>query len=202
MTYAESMAAMDAKRKQITALHDELRAMQATVEPQAVQDYVLDGWDGPVRLSDLFGDKRDLILIHNMGVGCPCCTMWADGFNGIYEHLASRAAFVVSSPNPVEVQKKFAASRGWRFPMISYARSTLAQDLGYRHRDDDEFDESLGGWNAGVSVFHRDGDRILRVSDTEFDDGDDFCVAYHLFDLVPGLERMWTPRFSYELTPA
>ena len=83
MTYADTMAAMNAKRKEIETLQGEMRNLQAEVEPEVVQDYVLDGWDGPVRLSELFGDKRDLILIHNMGKGCPSCTMWADGFNGV-----------------------------------------------------------------------------------------------------------------------
>ena len=60
--------------------------------------------------------------------------MWADGFNGVYDHLAALAAFVVASPNPVEVQKRFAASRGWRFPMVSYGGHRFAKDMGYRHR--------------------------------------------------------------------
>jgi predicted dithiol-disulfide oxidoreductase (DUF899 family) len=99
------MAALNAKRREITALQNEMRALQAQVEPHEVADYVLAGWDGPVRLSELFGDKRDLILIHNMGTGCTSCTMWADGFNGVYQHLAARAAFVVASPNPVEAEE-------------------------------------------------------------------------------------------------
>ena len=49
MTYAETKAAMDAKRLQIEGLHKEMRALQAAVEPEVVQDYVLEGWDGPVR---------------------------------------------------------------------------------------------------------------------------------------------------------
>ena len=197
MSYSDSMAAMNAKRAEIAALRADLQALQAKAEPQAVEDYVLDGWDGPVRLSELFGDKRDLILIHNMGVGCTSCTMWADGFNGVYEHLAARAAFVVASPNPVEAQRKFAAGRGWRFPMVSYGRSSFAEDVGYRHRDDDPIDESMGGWNAGVSIFRRDGDRILRLADTEFCEFDGFCVVHSLFDLVPDSDRAWTPSYSY-----
>jgi predicted dithiol-disulfide oxidoreductase (DUF899 family) len=58
--------------------------------------------------------------------------MWADGYNGIHHHIATRAAFVVSSPEPPEVQRKFAASRGWKFPMISHAGSTFAADMGFR----------------------------------------------------------------------
>ena len=197
MSYAETMAALNAKRREITALQNEMRALQAQVEPHEVADYVLAGWDGPVRLSELFGDKRDLILIHNMGTGCTSCTMWADGFNGVYQHLAARAAFVVASPNPVEVQKKFARSRGWRFPMVSYEGSNFAEDLGYRHRGDYPADEAMGGWNPGVSIFRRDGNRIARVSDAEFGEFDGFCVVYSLFDLVPGADVNWSPSYSY-----
>jgi predicted dithiol-disulfide oxidoreductase (DUF899 family) len=198
MSYADTMAALNAKRAQIAALRDDMRKLQAAVEPQRVEDYVLAGWNGPVRLSALFGDKQDLILIHNMGVGCTSCTMWADGLNGVYDHLAARAAFVVASPNPVAVQKSFAASRGWRFPMISYEGSTLAEDLGYR-AGGDPFDEKLGGWNPGVSFLRRDANGIVRLSDTEFGPGDDFCIVYHLFDLGPAADNLnWSPSYRYD----
>jgi predicted dithiol-disulfide oxidoreductase (DUF899 family) len=196
MTYADTMSALAQKRAQIAALREEMRSLQARVEPQEVQDYLVSGWDGPVKLSDLFGGKRDLILIHNMGTGCSSCTMWADGFNGVYDHLAARAAFVVASPNPVAVQKRFAASRGWRFPMISYEGSRLAEDLGYREGGD-PLDEKLGGWNPGVSFLRKEGERIVRLSDTDFGPGDDFCIVYHLFDLAPGYDYDWAPRYSY-----
>ena len=201
MSYADTMAALNAKRAEITAIQKQMRELQAAVEPQEVRDYVLAGWNGPVRLSELFGQKRDLIVIHNMGVGCPSCTMWADGFNGVYDHLASRAAFVVASPSPVEAQKQFAAGRGWRFPMVSYEGSTFAEDMGYR-AGGDPLDVKLGGWNAGVSTFRRERDRIWRLSDTVFDDGDDFCVVAHLFDLIPGADPTWRPRYSYDQEPA
>jgi predicted dithiol-disulfide oxidoreductase (DUF899 family) len=119
------MAAMTAKRKELLALHDEIRALQRRVEPQPVEDYVFDGWSGPVRLSELFAGKRDLFIIHNMGTTCRYCTMWADGFNGVYEHLADRAAFVLATPNTQDVQKQFAKSHGWRFPMVGHAGSSL-----------------------------------------------------------------------------
>ena len=107
MSYAQSVLALNEKRQQIEALREEMRAIQARIEPESVTDYEFAGWDGPVTLSALFGDKRDLFVIHNMGTGCPACTMWADGFNGVYDHLPARAAFVVASPNPVAVQKTF-----------------------------------------------------------------------------------------------
>lgn len=196
MTYAETMSALEAKRAEIAALRAQMRELQAAVEPEEVRDYVLAGWNGPVRLSNLFGDRAHLILIHNMGRGCTSCTMWADGFNGVYDHLASRAAFVVASPNPVEVQKEFAASRGWRFPMVSYEGSTLAEDLGFREGGE-PFDVKLGGWNPGVSTFRKDGARLLRLSHTEFGPMDDFCVFYHLMELIPGGDAAFTPKLRY-----
>jgi predicted dithiol-disulfide oxidoreductase (DUF899 family) len=197
MTYADTMAAMTAKRAQIAALHAEMRALQTQIEPERVQDYGLDGWDGPVQLSDLFAGKRDLILIHNMGVICTSCTMWADGFNGVYDHLASLASFVVGTPDAVDVQKRFAASRGWRFPMVSYGRSSLAQDLGYRWRGDDPFDRAHGGWEPGVSILRMEDGKILRLSDTEFGPGDGFCVVYSLLELLPEGHMNWSPSYKY-----
>lgn len=195
MTYAETMATLDSKRKQIEALRKEMRAIQQAVEPEVVEDAVLAGWDGPVRLSQLFQGKGDLILIHNMGRGCSSCTMWADGFNGVYDHLASRAGFALVSPDPVDVQKAFAASRGWRFPMVSYGDSGFGESIGFRGKWEE--DARWGGWDPGVSVFRKDGDRILRLSHADFGPGDGFCVTYHLFDLVPGADPDWEPRWSY-----
>lgn len=192
MNYTETKSALEAKRDQITSIRDEMRALQAEVEPQAVEDYELSGWDGPVRLSQLFGDKPNLIVIHNMGRGCSSCTMWADGFNGVYDHLASRTAFVVSSPDPVEVQKEFAAGRGWRFPMVSHAETSFALDMGYRRPN-----TAHGGYSPGVSAFRKEGGRVLRLSDAELGPMDDFCVYYHLMEMIPGGDAKFAPKFSY-----
>ena len=194
MSYADTMDAIRGRRAQIMALREEMRGLQAGVEPEAVADYELSGWDGPVRLSQLFGDKKDLIVIHNMGVSCPACTLWADGYNGVYDHLAARAAFVVATPNPPQVQKDFAAGRGWRFPMVSHQGTSFAKDMGYwRPRED-------GGdaWNPGISVFQKRGDGLVRVSDTGLGPYDDFCSVFHFFDLMPDGQADWKLKFRYD----
>lgn len=159
-----------------------------------VQDYELAGWDGPVRLSQLFGDKQDLFVIHNMGTGCSYCTMWADGFNGVYDHLADRAAFVVSSPDPTRTQKQFAKSRGWRFPMVSHEGGAFARDMGYGRPKANG--EGMS-WAPGVSVFQKRGDTIVRVSDTELGPHDDFCSVWHFLDMLPKGADGWSPKFRY-----
>ena len=189
MSYQDTKAKLADYRKQIAELRQRMRETQASVQPEPVQDYELVGPKGPVRLSALFGDKSELIVIHNMGASCPNCTLWADGFNGVYPHIADRAAFVVASPDAPDAQRTFAASRGWGFPMVSHQGSGFAADMGYRGES--------GGWLPGVSVFRRDGERIVRVADTRFHPGDDFCTVWHLFDLLPEGVGEWRARYSY-----
>ena len=189
MNYRDTAAQLADWRQQIAELRRKMREAQAATEPEAVQDYQLSTAEGSVRLADLFADKRDLIVIHNMGRSCVNCTLWADGFNGVYPHIADRATFVVASPDSPDVQRDFAASRNWRFPMVSHQGTTFAADMGYRSEN--------GGWLPGVSVFRRDGDRIMRVADTGFQPGDDFCTVWHLLDLLPEGAAGWSPKYAY-----
>jgi predicted dithiol-disulfide oxidoreductase (DUF899 family) len=198
MTYADTMSALQAKRAALLTLHDEIRTLQQNVEPQPVEDYVFEGAKGPVKLSELFGDKRDLFVIHNMGTTCRYCTMWADGFNGVYDHLADRAAFVLSSPNPPEVQKQFATSRGWRFPVVSHAGNSFAKDMGYRLERGDDFGENSSRWEPGISAFQKRDGGIVRVSDTDLGPSDDFCSVWHLLDMLPEGPAGWEPKFRYD----
>jgi predicted dithiol-disulfide oxidoreductase (DUF899 family) len=189
MDYESTSAKLADYRRQIAAIREKMRAAQAAGEPQEVVDYAFATSQGTVRLSELFAGKADLIVVHNMGTTCPNCTLWADGLNGIYPHLANRAAVVISSPDPPQVQQRFAESRGWTFPMVSHQGTSFAADMGYR--------SSGGGWLPGISVFRRDGKRILRVSDAGFEPGDDFCALWHILDLLPGGAGDWAPKFSY-----
>jgi len=188
MRYEDGSRKLAEYRRQIAEVREKMRATQAAIEPEEVRDYELASPDGPVRLSKLFGDQRDLIVIHNMGTSCPNCTLWGDGFNGVYRHLQDRAAFVVVSPDPPDVQQRFAAERGWRFRVVSHRGTTFAADMGFRADD---------GWLPGISVFRREGARILRVSDTRFSPGDDFCTVWHVLDLFPEGVAAWRPRFDY-----
>jgi predicted dithiol-disulfide oxidoreductase (DUF899 family) len=188
MLYREVSERLATCRRDIAALRKKMRALQNEAEPEKVENYRFARADGSVRLSDLFGGKEHLFVIHNMGKTCPACTMWADGFNGVLPHLENRAAFVVSSPDDPETQRAFAASHGWRFRVVSHQGTSFAADMGYRGEQ---------GWLPGVSVFRRDGERIYRISDTSFSPGDDFCTVYHLFDLLPEGAAGWQPKFAY-----
>jgi len=112
MDYKGSAAKLAQYRQQIAELRAKMREVQAAIEPQEVQDYEFSSAVGGKRLSELFGKHDTLFVVHNMGRSCAHCTMWADGFNGVFDHLRDRAAFVVASPDSADEQQKFAASRG------------------------------------------------------------------------------------------
>src|SRR5690348_4390276 len=106
--------------QQILELQNRLSEARQRTPNESVVNYTFVGpGDSSISLSDLFEDKKDLIVVHNMGKSCTYCTLWADGFNGVLPNVESRAAFVVISPDDPEAQRKFAMSRGWKFRMVS-----------------------------------------------------------------------------------
>ncbi len=132
MQYADASNKLADYRRKVAELRGKMRALQQSVEPQVVRDYEFSTTEGMVRLSELFGDKEYLFVIHNMGAACPNCTLWADGFNGILPHIENRAAFVVASPDEPAAQQRFKTARGWQLRMVSYLDTGFARDMGYR----------------------------------------------------------------------
>nr|MDQ3024332.1 DUF899 domain-containing protein [bacterium] len=102
----EVKAEMQAREAQLSALRAELLELKRSAT-MPVRDYALAGFDGnTVKLSDAFDGRDQLVLVHNMGFRCPYCTMWADGFNGLYRYVQRRAAFVLVSNDEPEKQKR------------------------------------------------------------------------------------------------
>jgi predicted dithiol-disulfide oxidoreductase (DUF899 family) len=121
--------------EELSAKKRELAERRKELIRGPVEDYTLTGWDGPVTLSELFGGRDDLLIAHNMGKSCRYCTLWADEYNGVLDHIEDRTAFAVVSPDPPEVQREFAESRGWDFTMVSdqseeFSRATTSAASG------------------------------------------------------------------------
>ena len=155
------------------------------------EDHVLTSYEvGEVRLSELFGKKRDLLIVHNMGENCPYCTMWADGLDGVLDHLLSRTGFAVVSPDPPDAQAEFLRKRQWRFRLLSNHGGEFTKAAGFETDD--------GSPMPGVSAFRmtEEGD-IFRVGRSFFGPHDDFCAVWHLFDLLQDGAAGWQPKFSY-----
>ncbi|MCA9303118.1 MAG: DUF899 family protein [Phycisphaerales bacterium] len=171
---------MDAKQK--------LRDAIAAAEPEPVEDWELKRLDGSaVKLSELFGDNAELLLVHNMGKHCNYCSLWADGLIGYANHIQERCGFALCSNDDPATANAFAKERGWDYPVVSGAGSGFARAMGYA-------DDKGNPW-PGVSAFHKQADgSIVRTGDMPFGPGDDFCAVWPMLDLVQGGKGNWEPR--------
>lgn len=190
-----------ARQQELEALYAEIQEKQKRLNellrqhgPEPVRDYELGLPDGRrTTLCALFGDKQDLIVVHNMGTRCAYCTLWADGFNGVVPHLEDRAGFVVVSPDEPDVQRAFAEARGWRFRMASAAGTTFPADMGYMTEHEGEPFPL-----PGFSTFRKKDDgSIERVAHAPFGPGDPYCGVFHLFALLEGGVGAWHPKLGY-----
>jgi predicted dithiol-disulfide oxidoreductase (DUF899 family) len=183
-----------ALQKKITKAEKEIAKKKETLAKMRrvkFDDFKLVQHDGKATsLSKLFGNRDELIVVHNMGASCPYCALWADGFNGALKHLENRAAFALESPDAPAVQSKVIAKQGWNFTFVSSQGSNFRQLAGF---------EEGGDPTPGVSVFVRDKKGVIyQASKTGFGPGDNYCAVWDLLDLLPQGANGWGPKFKYQ----
>lgn len=194
---SEIQQKIEALSKEIYDLKRQLSELRRKRPSEVVENYSFTNLQGNIignitsniTLSELFGTKQDLIVIHNMGKGCSYCTMWADGLESSLAHIQSKSAIAIASPDTPEVQKEFADSRNWSFQMVSTQNNSFTADMGF---------QAETHVMPGVSVFWKSDDgTIYRTNQDVFGPGDDFNPVWHLFDLLKGGSGDWQPQFSY-----
>ncbi len=179
--------------REIFELSIKLSKLRQAAAPAPVLDYCFETFSGTAALSELFGGKKHLLAIHNMGQGCRYCTLWADGLNGLLQHLESAFAVVLLSPDPPQLQRDFANSRGWRFRLASHG--------GGKYIAEQSVMEGHGNM-PGAVVYELSEDRILRSNSVVFGPGDLYCPVWHLLPLAGIDAGTWTPQFRYWRPPA
>ena len=189
-THSTPQEEMRSLYEALTELRERLNELKRQTAKGDIENYTLTNHAGEkVSLASLFGDKKDLIVIQNMGKSCPYCTLWADGFTGSMKHLENRAAVVMVTPDSPEEQKIFADGRDWNFTMLSSQDSMFKKDLGFESESGDQM--------PGVSTFRLDGEQVVNVANDYFGPGDDYCSVWHLFDLLDGGPDGWAPKYTY-----
>ncbi|MCP5081873.1 MAG: DUF899 domain-containing protein [Alphaproteobacteria bacterium] len=169
-----------------------LAALRLEEPDTAVTDYSFQTTSGDARLSDLFAGRDRLLLIHNMGQGCRYCTLWADGINGVLDHLEDAMAVAMVSKDPPELQRKMALDRGWRFRMASHGGGAYMAE------------QCSMGEHAnypGAAVYERKGGDIVRRGRTAFGPGDLYCPVWHFLSLAGIGADGWTPQYHYWQRP-
>ena len=179
---------LKAKWEELERVNAEMAELQAQEgQLDEVEDYTFTDREGrEVRLSELFGEHEQMVLVHNMGFACTYCTLWADGFNGIWRHLESgaygnKARFVLISEDSPEKQAAGSEQRGWTFDMYSAAGTSFSADLDFKTEH-----EGKQYLQPGASILYKDADgKIRRHAKTFFGPGDMYCSLFHFFSLLP-----------------
>jgi predicted dithiol-disulfide oxidoreductase (DUF899 family) len=151
--------ALLAKEKEFTRQRDELsRQRRALPWVKVDTNYVFEGPQGRVSLSDLFNGRSQLIVYHFMlgpgwPEGCPSCSFLADHFDGAITHLVQRdVSFTAVSRATMPEIAAFKKRMGWSFPWISSNGNSFNHDFHVSFTPE----ERAGGkvyYNYGLTEF-------------------------------------------------
>ncbi|MFT7475310.1 MAG: putative dithiol-disulfide oxidoreductase (DUF899 family) [Verrucomicrobiales bacterium] len=190
-----------AAEKEFTRARDELsRQRRGLPWLEISEDYRFDGPDGEVSLADLFDGREQLIVQHFMmgpgwEEGCPSCSYWADGFDGITVHLEHRnTSFAVVSRATLPEIDAYKTRMGWDLQWLSSHGSSFNYDLGASATPEQiEAGEAaynfgtqtpMGEESAGLSTFRQQDGKIFLTYQTFSRGLDMLNTAYHLLDLT------------------
>ena len=192
MAEAQVNDRIQALEMEIFDLVQELGALRKESKPTPVRNYELRDMHGPVDLLTLFGDRKTLVAIHNMGQGCRYCTLWADGLNGFLPHLESEFAVVLLSKDPPETQRTLALSRQWRFRMVSHDGGEYIREQSVMPGEHNM---------PGIVCYQREGSDIFRKNASIFGPGDLYCPQWHILSLAGVSAQDWTAQYGYWRAP-
>jgi predicted dithiol-disulfide oxidoreductase (DUF899 family) len=161
---------------------------------------------GPVRLSELCGDK-DTLMVYSMMFGpqrkgpCPSCTSFLTSWNGTAVNLRERVAMVVTARSPVE-------------RLVDYKKQRGLENLNFVSDGSGEFTRTyVNAEDAdvpGFSVFTRRDGKVFHFYSGELsgamaDPGEDPRGApdmdplWLMLDLAPeGRGTDWYPKLEYK----
>ncbi len=157
----------------LRAQTEKVAAMRRTLPPggEVPEDYAFDRMDdggntSQVRLSQLFADYKDNLLVYSFMYGpdmdkpCPMCSSMLDALNGNARQISERINLAIVARSPIERIESFARQRGWTdLPMLSCAGNAYNRDY---------FGETAQGKQMPMAnSFVRQDNRIQHVWGSE-----------------------------------
>jgi predicted dithiol-disulfide oxidoreductase (DUF899 family) len=192
-----------ANEKRLTRLYEQLAAERRRLPWVRVEkSYVFDGPNGKQTLSDLFGERSQLIVNHFMlgpgwKQGCVGCSFGADHVEGALVHLDQKdVRYVAVSRAPLPEIQAFQRRMGWHFKWVSsygndfnydfnvsFTKEQIASGRGfYNFEETKPYSEEL----PGTSVFAKDeSGAIFHTYSCFARGGENVLVTYALLDLTP-----------------
>lgn len=169
------------------------------------KDYDFVGENGPVKFSELFGDRQSLVVYSYMfgpqrKRPCPMCTSLLSAWDGEAEDVMQRVALAVVARSPIERLVAFKKERGWR-RLLLY--SDMSGDYTRDYVSAEDADE------PAFNVFTRQGGSMRHFWSGEMgmataDPGQDprgapdLMPLWTILDSTPeGRGSDWYPELSY-----
>ena len=194
------------REKELTRLRDQLAAERRQLPWVKIdKEYVFDGPEGELTLSDLFGDRSQLFIKHFMfrpgqTTQCVGCSLEVDHIEGILVHLQNHdVSYVAVARAPIEEIEAMRKRMGWKFPFVSSYHSEFNYDFNVSFAARDVVAgrarynfEKAPEWVAkvvdlsGDSVFFKDdAGQIFHTYSTFGRGGEEFSGIYRILDVMP-----------------
>jgi len=169
------------------------------------KEYVFDGPEGKVTLSQLFDGRSQLFIKHfMMGPGaktqCVGCSFEVDHVAGILEHLRNHdITYAAVARAPIEEIEAIRKRMDWHFPWVSSFGSDFNYDFNVSFTPEQVATgtalynfQQAPGWAAGVedlsgdSVFYKNDKGEIYLTYATFGrGGEEFLGAYRIIEVTP-----------------
>ena len=191
------------KEKKFTRMQEEINLERRSLpRVKVTKKYVFEGPNGKATLADLFEGRSQLVIYHFMfgpddKLGCPHCSLRADGFNGIKVHLKHRdVAMICVSRAPYEKLAAYKKRMGWDFTWVSSGGTDFNFDYHVSFTPEETakkrafFNYAMQdpghSEREGHSVFYKDeGGNIFHTYSCYTRGNEIFNIHYHYLDLTP-----------------
>ena len=193
-------------RRHIESVAEQRRKLP--IGGEVPDNYFFAGPDGDVRMSELFADGKETLVLYNYMYGpsmpepCVSCTSILDALDGEAPHIFQRVNFHVVAKSPIARIQAVARDRGWRhLRLLSSAANTYNRDYRGEH--------VTGAQMPMLNVFTRRDGRIHHTYGTELlfapnepgQDGrhvDAIWPLWNMLDFTPeGRGTNWYPKLRY-----
>ncbi|MGE5927022.1 MAG: DUF899 domain-containing protein, partial [Gemmatimonadota bacterium] len=205
--WLEARRALLAEEKAFTRARDALNARRRELPAVPLDKaYAFETAGGSATLAQLFEGRSQLIIYHFMFLrdqdqGCPGCSFMADNVPHLAHFHARDTTFALVSRAPLAEIERFRMRMGWTLPWHSSYGSDFNYDfhattdeairpVEYNYRSRAELEAlvhtyHISGEQPGLSVFLKDGDRVLHTYSC-YGRGLDLLInTYNFLDLTP-----------------